>query len=75
MTDAEKIAAFIATRGVKKIPANHGTMGHLTRYDWANKVRGEPTTDELIAQRRVASVDHAGREVIVNGLGEIVSYG
>ncbi len=74
MTDAEKIAAFIATRGVQKISAGVSGVDY-TNEDWRDVVRGNPTTDQLIAQRRIVAIDAAGRELIVNGLGEAISFG
>ena len=72
MNDQEKIAAFIASRGIKKIPAGHGTMNHFTRADWRNVVRGEPTEQDLINQRRVI-IGADGREHVQNGLGEWIA--
>ena len=73
MTDQEKIAQFIASRGVKKIPAGQATLGHLTRADWRNVVRGEPTEQDLINQRRVIRTGIDGKEYVQNGLGEWIS--
>ena len=70
MTEAEQIAAFIARKGVSKVAEGEAALGHWSRRDWRKAARGEPTCDELIRERRLAAVDHAGREFWVNGLGE-----
>lgn len=70
MTEQEQIAAFLATRGVRKLPAS--ASSGLTSRDWSFKIRGEKTDDELIAERHV-TIGHGGREFVTNGLGERIS--
>lgn len=72
MTDSEQIAAFLATKGATKVAEGEGTKNHWRGRDWARAARGEPTTDDLIRQRRVV-VDHVGRERVQNGLGEWIA--
>jgi hypothetical protein len=69
MTEAEQIAAFIARRGVTRVPEGTATLTERQLY---RAVRGEPTTDDLIRQRQVV-IDHAGREHVRNGLGEWIA--
>jgi hypothetical protein len=69
MTDAAQIAAFLAARGVTKVPAGERTLSERDMYQ---RVRGEPTVDHLISERRTV-VDHCGRERVRNGLGEWIA--
>ena len=75
MTDEEKIAAFLAKRGVTRVPAGQGTLVHMTGKDWARAVRhpqGLPgieaeATNALIEQRIVRN------RAVYNGLGEAIA--
>jgi len=71
MTDEEKIAEFMARKGVTRIAEGEATM---TGRDHYMAARGrEYGENALIAHRRLAAVDHCGREIWVNGLGERIS--
>lgn len=71
-SDSDAIAHFLATRGATRIAEGDRALSD-NRGDWRRRVRGELTANELIAQRHVYAVDAAGREYIVNGLGEWVA--
>ena len=69
MTDAEKIQAFIASRGVTRVAEGERAYDGRSMY-WA--VRGEKAVD-LTSRRVVWGHDHLGRAIIVNGLGELIA--
>lgn len=71
MTEAEQIAQFMATRGVTRVAEADRSLPDTSR-DWVRRVRGEPTTDDLIRQRHV-TIGGNGREYVKNGLGERIS--
>jgi hypothetical protein len=70
MSDAEQIAAFIASKGVTRV--GEGETNGMRNRDWRKAVRGGPTEGDLINQRRVV-IDHTGREFVQNGLGEWIA--
>jgi len=78
-TDSDKIAEFIAKRGVTRIAAGESALNY-DRRDWRAVVRGEvpvsatrvKTDDELIREIHVRMVN--GREYLYNGLGEPIAY-
>lgn len=82
MTDEEKIRAYLATKGARKVP--EGT-GHMTKRDWYEAERAgeryrskaaaespEQEQDRLWKERHYVT-DHLGREHVRNGLGEWLS--
>ena len=79
MNDNDKIAEFIASRGVTRVAAGQSTLNY-DRRDWRAAVRGEAPTsaqhvktdDELIQEIHVRMVN--GREYFYNGLGEPIAY-
>jgi hypothetical protein len=77
MSQAENdlIAAFIAKRGVTRVPVGEAALGHLSGRDWRAAVRAPRGVAEVdpSTQRRVAAIDHLGREVWVNGHGEWIA--
>ena len=75
MTDAERIAEFIARKGVTKIP--EGTRAYDDKAMWLAYKAGEVAlsieesdTDRLIRQRNLRIVN--GKEHVTNGLGEVI---
>jgi hypothetical protein len=64
MTDDQKIAQFLATKGKTVISPDVRSKSEREMYLAS---RGD---DALIEQRRHVSTDHLGREIWVNGLGE-----
>ena len=68
MSEQDAIAAFIAARGVTRVPEGEAALSN-SRGDWRRRVRGEPTEQEMIDQRRCI-VGANGREYWTNGLGE-----
>lgn len=70
LKDNDMITKFIASRGITRVAEGEGVHNDYTYRDWRKKERGEPTQNELIAQRRLAVTDASGREFWVNGLGE-----
>ena len=41
MTDEEKIAEFIRTRGVEQVKTGVGALGHMRERDWQAIAQGE----------------------------------
>lgn len=73
-SDAAAIAAFIAKRGVTKIPAGAAALGHMTSRDWHKANRDTATvqarTEQDAINDRYYITDNAGVEHCRNGLGE-----
>jgi hypothetical protein len=67
MSDAEQIAAFLATRGATKVAEGECAMDHRAMYRAVRGERSDPTQE-----RHLRAIDHMGRELWVNGLGEPV---
>ena len=77
MTDAEQIAAFIAAKGVTRVPEGEGTLNHVSARDWHKAIRSDARlngseTARLIAERHYVT-DHLGRVRVCNGLGEWIA--
>lgn len=71
MTDQEKIAAFLATKGATRVAPGESVLNYSNR-DWRAAVRGERSDNDRIMERHV-TVDATGREFVTNGLGERIS--
>ena len=70
-TDADLIAAFLATRGATKCEPGARTM---TNADMKRAIGYEPDVVRTVERgARIASYDHLGRAVYVNEEGEIVA--
>ena len=74
MTEQERIAAFIAERGITKIAEGEATLSHMTARDWHKAAQDTITIqarqeNTLIDQR----IDYGTH--VVNGLGEAVYLG
>jgi hypothetical protein len=70
MTDSEQIAAFIASRGVTRVPSGESTL-NLSNPDWRRVVREPRVTENArINERHLRIIN--GREHVTNGIGEIV---
>ena len=79
MTEREQIEAFIAERGVTRVPAGANALGDMTARDWARAARSTTRisaesreTDRLIRERHTV-IDHLGRVRVRNGLGEWIA--
>jgi len=73
MTDAEKIAAFLASKGATKVPT--GASNGVTDRQWYAASQGKidlrsrlggKSDNELIEER------HVRGDVVYNGLGEVI---
>ena len=69
MTEQDMIAEFIARNGATKVPEGKRAMDN--RQMWAS-ITGEAPRNTA---PRLASVDHAGRELWVNADNEPISFG
>jgi len=73
-TDDAAIAAFIAARGVTRVPAGQATLGHMTSRDWARANRDTVTvqarSEQQMIDERHYVVGADGVEHCRNGLGE-----
>lgn len=87
MTTEEQIAAFIRNKGITKIAEGEQSLTRREKYlvergenpkeivSFSAKtgmVRKRSEND-LIQQRIVRGMDHLGRSIIVNGLGELIA--
>jgi hypothetical protein len=72
MTDAEKIAAFLATKGVTRLPEGQAALGHMRSKDWcaASKLAGGVA--ELEAARTQQRIVVGG--YVKNDLGEWIAF-
>jgi hypothetical protein len=80
MTEEEQIKAFIAKRGVTKVPAGTGALNHFTAKDWNKVIRTpgglkavEAEEEQRLIDERHVTIGHDGRMYVKNGLGERIS--
>jgi len=78
MTEAEKIALFLAERGATRIPAGVGKLNHFRARDWRRAARSTERIDADREQQRLIDerhtvLDHLGRPRVRNGLGEWIA--
>lgn len=75
MSNSDLVAQFFARGGsVSRVPAGvaYGVDPAVDRERRAMS-REQRRDNDLIAQRHVRCVDHCGRSVIVNGMGELIA--
>lgn len=78
-TDDELIAAFIATKGVTRLPKSASSD-----IDWRHQIKRHHTDKGLVTHhgphpdatpvRQIAAIDHADRAWFVNEHGEVVGH-